>query len=197
MSSHQTPHAICISEWAVCCWYGKTQGAQRYLNLQLFLHLLDSRIGCLRQPLLALRVWRWHKIRRQMLYVKLSRKYVCPKHNKVLYTNLHRGIKFVFWLTFWFISYIEEKFSYIEEHISTWKKSFYANFFFIFAFNQLQIILLAPPWCKDSKNVIRFEIGPREGGEKIGQTNRQTDRQTNRRIFVNLNIDISWNSIDF
>ena len=26
MSSHQTPHAICISEWAVCCWYGKTQG---------------------------------------------------------------------------------------------------------------------------------------------------------------------------
>ena len=37
------------------------------------------------------------------------------------------------------------------------------------------MILLAPPWCKDSKNVIRFEIGPQEGGEKIGQTDRQTD----------------------
>ena len=101
-----------------------------------------------------------------------------PNHvfeNYLLYTNLHRAIKFVFWPTFWFISYIEEKFSYIEEHISTWKKSFHANFFFIFAFNQLQIILLAPPWCKDSKNVIRFKIGPREEGEKIGQTNKQTD----------------------
>ena len=26
-------------------------------------------------------------------------------------------------------------------------------------------------WCKDSKNVLRFEIGSQEGGEKIGQTN--------------------------
>ena len=43
------------------------------------------------------------------------------------------------------------------------------------------MILLAPPWCKDSKNVIRFKIGPQEGGEKIGQTDR--------RIFVNFNID--------
>ena len=51
------------------------------------------------------------------------------------------------------------------------------------------MILLASPWCKDSKNVIRFEIGPWEGGEKIGHTNRQTDRQTNRRIFVNFDID--------
>ena len=41
------------------------------------------------------------------------------------------------------------------------------------------------PWCKDSKNVIRFEIGPWEGGEKIGQTDKQTDK----RIFVNYNID--------
>ena len=41
--------------------------------------------------------------------------------------------------------------------------------------NGLQIIILAPPWSKDSKNVIRFEIGPWEGGEKIGQTYRQTD----------------------
>ena len=61
------------------------------------------------------------------------------------------------------------------------KKSFHANFFFIFAVNGMQIILLAPPWCKDSKNVIRFEIGLQEGDEKIGQTNR--------RIYVNFNID--------
>ena len=45
----------------------------------------------------------------------------------------------------------------------------------MFAFNGLQIVLLAPPWCKDSKNVLRFEIGSREGVEKIGHTNRQTD----------------------
>ena len=47
------------------------------------------------------------------------------------------------------------------------KKSFHANFFFIFAFNGLQIILLALPWRKGSKYVLRFEIGPREVGEKI------------------------------
>ena len=76
-----------------------------------------------------------------------------------------------------------QKFSYIEEHISTWKKSLHANFFFISAFNGLQIILLAPPWCKDSKNVIRFEIRPWEGGEKIGHTYKQTDRQTDFREF--------------
>ena len=79
-------------------------------------NLLLLQIGCLRRPLLALRVWRWHKIRRQMLYVKLSREYVCPKHNKVLYTNLHRGIEFVFWPTFWLLSYIEE---YIQLHRGT------------------------------------------------------------------------------
>ena len=49
------------------------------------------------------------------------------------------------------------------------------TFSFFSTSNGLQIILLAPPWCKDSKNVIRFEMGLREGGEKIGQTNRQTD----------------------
>ena len=43
------------------------------------------------------------------------------------------------------------------------------------------MILLAPPLCQDSKNVIRFEIGPQEGGEKIGQTNKQTDKQTDFR----------------
>ena len=37
------------------------------------------------------------------------------------------------------------------------------------------MILLAPPWCKDSKNVIRFEIGLREGGEKNGQTDKMTE----------------------
>ena len=145
-------------------------------NLSFFSY---SQIGRLRRPLLALRVWRWHKICWQMLYVKLSREYVCPKHNKVLYTNLHRGIKFVFWPTFWFISYIEEKFSYIEEHISTWKKSFHANFFFIFAFNGLQIILLALPWCKDSKNVIRFKIC----GKGVKKFDRQTDRQYRQTDF--------------
>ena len=91
-----------------------------------------------------------------------------------------------FWICyieeFW-ICYIEEIFCYIEEHIFTWKKSFHANFFFSFAFNGLQIILLAPPWCKDSKNEIRFEIGPWEGGEKIGHTYKQTDRQTDFREF--------------
>ena len=43
------------------------------------------------------------------------------------------------------------------------------------------MILLAPPWCKDSKNVIRFEIEPQEGCEKIGQTDKQN--------YVNFNID--------
>ena len=75
-------------------------------------------------------------------------------------------------------------------HFYLKKKTFQANFFFSFAFNGLQIILLAPPWCKDSKNVIRFEIRPWEGGEKIGHTYKQTDRQTDRRIFVNFNIDV-------
>ena len=59
------------------------------------------------------------------------------------------------------------------------KKSFHANFFFIFAFNGLQV-LLALPWSKDSKTVIRFEIGPRDGGEKNGHTNKQTNRQNDR-----------------
>ena len=68
-------------------------------------------------------------------------------------------------------------------HFYLKKKSFHANFFFIFTLNGLQTILLALPWCKDSKNVIRFIIGPREGGEKIGQTNKQTDRQTDFREF--------------
>ena len=53
-------------------------------------------------------------------------------------------------------------------------------FFFIFAFNGLQIVLLALPWSKDSKNVVRFEIRPREGGEKIGHTDKQTNRQNDR-----------------
>ena len=185
------PHHPCIEQqnaslswshwWTVALIHPQRPSSMRIIPT--FSISINSQIGRLRQPLLALRVWRWHKIRRQMLYVKLSREYVCPKHNKVLYINLHRAIKFVFWPTFWFISYIEEKFSYIEEHISTWKKSFHANFFFIFAFNQLQIILLAPPWCKDSKNVIRFKIGPQEGGEKIGQTDKQIDRQMGFREF--------------
>ena len=55
------------------------------------------------------------------------------------------------------------------------KKSFHANFFFIFAFNGLQISLLALPWHKGSKNMLRFEIAIWEVGEKIGQTNKQTD----------------------
>ena len=65
-------------------------------------------------------------------------------------------------------------------HRAACEKTFHAIFFFISAFNGLQIILLAPPWCKGFKNVIRFEIGTWELGEKIGHTYRQTDRQTDR-----------------
>ena len=60
-------------------------------------------------------------------------------------------------------------------HRAACGKTFHANIFFIYAFNGLQITLLALPWCKNSKNVIRFKIGPQEGGEKVGHTNRQTD----------------------
>ena len=42
------------------------------------------------------------------------------------------------------------------------------------SFNGLQKILSAWPWCQDFKNVLRFEIGLREGGEKNGQTDKQT-----------------------
>ena len=70
-------------------------------------------------------------------------------------------------------------------HRAACEKTLHADFFFVSAFNGLQIISLALPWCKDSKNVIRFKIRPWEGGEKIGQTNKQTDR----RIFVNFSID--------
>ena len=63
------------------------------------------------------------------------------------------------------------------------KKVSMLTFSFVFAFNGLQIILLALPCCKDSKNVLRFEIGPREGGEKIGQTDKQIDRQMGFREF--------------
>ena len=65
-------------------------------------------------------------------------------------------------------------------HRAACKKSFHANFFFISAFNRLQIILLELPWHKDSKYVLRFEIVPGEGGEK-NWTNKQTNRQTNKR----------------
>ena len=78
------------------------------------------------------------------------------------------------------ISYVEE---FIQLHRGTHfylKKKFPADFFFIFAFNGLQIVLLALPWSKDSKTVIRFEIGPREGGEKNGHTDKQTNRQNDR-----------------
>ena len=56
-----------------------------------------------------------------------------------------------------------------------YEKAFHANFLFISACIGLQTTSLAPPWCMDSKNVIRFEIRPWEGGKKIGQTIRQTD----------------------
>ena len=61
------------------------------------------------------------------------------------------------------------------------EKTFHAIFFFISAYTELQTILLASPWHKDSKTVLRFEIESWEVGEKIGQTNKQTDRQTDRQ----------------
>ena len=63
------------------------------------------------------------------------------------------------------------------------KKRFHAYFFLIYASTRLQTILLAPPCHKDSKNVLRFEIGAWEVGEKIGQTYIHTDRQTDFREF--------------
>ena len=50
------------------------------------------------------------------------------------------------------------------------------SFFFISASTGIQIISLALTWHKDSKYLLRFEIEPREGGEKVGQTDKQTDR---------------------
>ena len=42
------------------------------------------------------------------------------------------------------------------------------------------MVLFALPCHKESKYVLRFEIGPREGGDKTEQTDGQTDRQTDR-----------------
>ena len=59
--------------------------------------------------------------------------------------------------------------------------------FFIYAPIWLQIILLGPQRPKDSKYVLRFEIGRREGDEKIGRTFMvmfgQTDRGSNFTIY--------------
>ena len=63
-------------------------------------------------------------------------------------------------------------------HRGAYEKAFHANFLFISAFIGLQKTLLALPWRKDSKYVLRFIIQPSEGGKKIGQTIRQTNRQT-------------------
>ena len=60
-------------------------------------------------------------------------------------------------------------------HRAACEKTYHANFFFVYAINGLQIILLALPLRKNFKNVIRFEIGTWEGGKKIRQTSRQTD----------------------
>ena len=47
--------------------------------------------------------------------------------------------------------------------------------FSISATTGLQTISIALPCGKNSKNVLRFVIGPREVGEKIGQTDKQTE----------------------
>ena len=49
----------------------------------------------------------------------------------------------------------------------------------------LQILLFAPLWHKDSQSVLRFDIGPREVGEKIG-------KHTNRQIYLDFNIDLVY-----
>ena len=61
-------------------------------------------------------------------------------------------------------------------HRGAYEKAFHANFLFISAFIGLQKTLLALPWRKDSKTVLRFEIESWEVGEKIGQTDRQTNK---------------------
>ena len=63
-----------------------------------------------------------------------------------------------------------------------WEKTIYLNKFSICAPIVLQIFLSAPLWPKDSKSVLGFGIGAREGGEKM-------DRQTDKLTYVDFNID--------
>ena len=60
-------------------------------------------------------------------------------------------------------------------HRVNWEKRFHAYFFLIYASTRLQTILLAPPCHKDSKNVLRFEIGPQEGGKKMDKQTKITE----------------------
>ena len=48
------------------------------------------------------------------------------------------------------------------------------------------MILLALPWHKYSKYVLRFEIGTQEMSEKIGQTNKQTDKQNQVNVLLTI-----------
>ena len=57
------------------------------------------------------------------------------------------------------------------------KSTYYKNFF-VCALIITKILLLAPLCPKESKYVLRYEIGPLEVGQKTGQNHRQTDRQT-------------------
>ena len=126
-----------------------------------------SHFGRLRRPMLALWVCIKHSILcfgQTVLYTNLHSAILNISHRGIL-NMLHRGF-----------------YSVTQRNTFLFgKKSLHANFFFNSAFSGLQIILLALPCRKDSKNVLRFEIGPWEGGEKIGQTHKQTDKQTDFR----------------
>ena len=47
--------------------------------------------------------------------------------------------------------------------------------FFICGPITLQIVLKPPPWPKESKSMLRFEIAWWEGGQKVEHTDRRTD----------------------
>ena len=61
-----------------------------------------------------------------------------------------------------------------EGHFFPLRKNCLNRIFFIYAPIWLQIILLGPQWPKDTKYVLRFDVGHRE----VGQKNERTDRQT-------------------
>ena len=63
------------------------------------------------------------------------------------------------------------------------KSTYYKNFF-VCALIITKILLLAPLCPKESKYVLRYEIGPLEVGQKTGQIDRQTDRQTDRECQI-------------
>ena len=90
------------------------------------------------------------------------------------YTNLHRAIFKILHR------------ANILLYRAAYEKTFHAYFFLISTSTGLQTILLALPWCKNSKYVLRFEIRPREVGEK-----NRTNIHTYIQKVVDLYIDTS------